>query len=48
MAWRNFVTVGRGRKFALEGGGLLGELQLAFEYWGELNAADNAISCAMR
>ncbi|MEZ5378011.1 MAG: homoserine O-acetyltransferase [Acidimicrobiales bacterium] len=44
VAWRNFVTVGRGRKFALEGGGLLGELQLAFEYWGELNAAaDNAI-----
>ncbi len=44
MAWRTLVTLGRGRKFALEGGGLLGELQLAYESWGELNAAgDNAV-----
>ncbi len=44
VAWRQFATLGRGRQFALEGGGLLGELQIAFEAWGELNAAaDNAI-----
>lgn len=44
VGWRRFVTVGQGRKFALEGGGTLGELTIAYETWGELNAAgDNAV-----
>lgn len=41
---RRFATVGSGRRFALEGGGSLGEITIAYETWGSLNAAgDNAI-----
>ncbi len=44
QAWRKIAKLGIGRKFALEGGGLLGELSIAYETWGELNAAgDNAV-----
>ena len=51
-AWRSgdpvgdrlFATVGGGRPFVLEGGGVLTEVTMAFETWGELSAAaDNAI-----
>lgn len=51
-AWRSgdpvgdrlFATVGGGRPFVLEGGGVLTEVAMAFETWGELSAAaDNAI-----
>lgn len=41
---RLFATVGGGRPFVLEGGGVLTEVAMAFETWGELSAAaDNAI-----
>ncbi|MDE0834441.1 MAG: homoserine O-acetyltransferase [Acidimicrobiales bacterium] len=51
-AWRSgdpvgdrlFAPVGDGRPFVLEGGGVLTEVTMAFETWGELSAAaDNAI-----
>ena len=51
-AWRSgdpvgdrlFAPVGDGRPFVLEGGGVLTEVAMAFETWGELSAAaDNAI-----
>ena len=37
-AWRRFTTVCEGRSFALEGGGRLDELTLAYESWGTLDA----------
>jgi homoserine O-acetyltransferase len=41
---RLFAPVGGGRPFVLEGGGVLTEVTMAFETWGELSAAaDNAI-----
>ena len=41
---RLFAPVGGGRPFVLEGGGVLTEVAMAFETWGELSAAaDNAI-----
>ena len=41
---RRFAPVGGGRPFVLEGGGVLTEVSMAFETWGELTAAaDNAI-----
>lgn len=41
---RKFVTVTDGRPFALEGGGRIDEVVLAYESWGELNAqASNAV-----
>ena len=41
---RRFVPVGGGRPFVLEGGGVLSDVSMAFETWGELSpAADNAI-----
>ncbi|MCY4458491.1 MAG: hypothetical protein OXB90_11185, partial [Acidimicrobiaceae bacterium] len=41
---RRFMTVTEGRPFALEGGGQLAEVTLAYETWGTLNAAgSNAI-----
>ena len=41
---RRFMTVTEGRPFALEGGGQLEEVTLAYETWGTLNAAgSNAI-----
>jgi len=41
---RLFAPVGGGRPFVLEGGGVLTEVSMAFETWGELSpAADNAI-----
>ncbi len=43
-AARKFATVAEGRRFALEGGGSLGPITMAFETWGELDAtASNAI-----
>ena len=43
-AWRRFVTVCENRCFALEGGGVLDEITLAYETWGTLDAsASNAI-----
>lgn len=43
-AWRRFVTVCDGRCFALEGGGVLDEITLAYETWGTLDASgSNAI-----
>ena len=44
---RRFAPVGGGRPFVLEGGGVLSDVSMAFETWGELSpAADNAIlSC---
>ncbi len=42
MAWRRFAAIaGGGRQFALEGGGLLDEVEVAYETWGEL-AADGS------
>ncbi|MFT7600740.1 MAG: homoserine O-acetyltransferase [Acidimicrobiales bacterium] len=42
--WRQFVKVCESRCFALEGGGVLDEIDVAFETWGELDAtASNAI-----
>ena len=41
---RRFMTVTDGRPFALEGGGRLEEITLAYESWGELNAdGSNAV-----
>src|SRR5690349_21443282 len=41
---RQFHTFAVDRPFALEGGGLLREVTVAYESWGELNAdASNAI-----
>jgi homoserine O-acetyltransferase len=41
---RLFHSVGNGRPFALEGGGILPEITMAYETWGELSpAADNAV-----
>ena len=41
---RQFVNVTEGLPFALEGGGRLSELRIAYETWGELNeAASNAV-----
>jgi homoserine O-acetyltransferase/O-succinyltransferase len=41
---RRFVTVTDGRPFALEGGGRIDEVVVAYEAWGELNAdASNAV-----
>ena len=43
-AWRQFVSICSGRCFALEGGGRLEEITLAYETWGTLDAtASNAI-----
>ncbi|MEM7339724.1 MAG: homoserine O-acetyltransferase [Actinomycetota bacterium] len=43
-AWRQFATVCSGRCFALEGGGRLDEIELAYETWGELDeAGSNAV-----
>ncbi len=44
VAWRKFATVCENRCFALEGGGVLDRIDLAYETWGELNAsASNAV-----
>ncbi|MEM8922141.1 MAG: homoserine O-acetyltransferase [Actinomycetota bacterium] len=44
VADRRFATVCQGRCFALEGGGKLDEITLAYETWGELNGdASNAV-----
>lgn len=41
---RKFHSLTADRPFALEGGGILHDAQLAYETWGELNAeADNAV-----
>ncbi len=41
---RRFVDVAHGRSFVLEGGGVLEEVTMAYETWGELSpAADNAV-----
>ena len=41
---REFAPVGRGRSFQLEAGGRLSEVVVAYETWGELNAAaSNAV-----
>lgn len=41
---RKFVTVTDGRPFALEGGGRIDEVVMAYESWGELDAqASNAV-----
>lgn len=41
---RCFTTFAVDRPFVLEGGGMLGEITVAYETWGELNAdADNAV-----
>ncbi|MEM7322161.1 MAG: homoserine O-acetyltransferase [Actinomycetota bacterium] len=43
-AWRRFMKVCDGRCFALEGGGRLDEITIAYETWGTLDAtASNAI-----
>jgi len=43
-AWRRFADLCRGRAFALEGGGQIRGLQLAYETWGTLDPdASNAI-----
>lgn len=43
-AWRRFMTVCEGRCFALEGGGVLDDITIAYETWGTLDAsASNAI-----
>ncbi len=44
-AWRNFLDLCQGQRcFALEGGGVLDEITVAYETWGELDAsASNAI-----
>ncbi len=44
IAWRRFETVCEDRCFALEGGGVLDRIDLAYETWGELNASgSNAV-----
>lgn len=41
---RRFVTVARDRPFVLEGGGVLRDVSVAYETWGELDAdASNAV-----
>ncbi len=41
---RRFTTFAVDRPFVLEGGGMLGDITVAYETWGELNAdADNAV-----
>ena len=41
---RRFVDVAHGRPFVLEGGGVLEEITMAYETWGELTPdADNAV-----
>lgn len=41
---RKFATISAGRPFALEGGGSLPEVTMAYETWGELDAAaSNAV-----
>jgi homoserine O-acetyltransferase len=43
-AWRRFTRLCEGRSFALEGGGRLDEITLAYETWGTLDAtASNAV-----
>ena len=43
-AWRRFAQICKGRCFALEGGGVLDEITLAYETWGTLDASgSNAI-----
>jgi homoserine O-acetyltransferase len=43
-AWRKFMKVCENRCFALEGGGVLDEITVAYETWGTLDAtASNAI-----
>lgn len=43
-AWRQFMNVCDGRCFALEGGGRLDEVTVAYETWGTLDAsASNAV-----
>ncbi len=42
--WRRFATICPGRCFALEGGGRLDEIRLAYETWGALDASgSNAV-----
>jgi homoserine O-acetyltransferase len=44
VAARRFVSIGSGRPFALEGGGTLRDIAMAFETWGTLDAdAGNAV-----
>lgn len=44
VAWRRFAELGRDRPFVLEGGGVLGGITVAYETWGELDAAgSNAV-----
>ena len=44
VAARRFVTIATERPFALEGGGALRDITLAFETWGTLDAdAGNAV-----
>ncbi len=44
VGWRQFATITDNRGFALEGGGRLDEVTLAYETWGELDAGGrNAI-----
>ena len=46
---RRFVTVTDTRPFALEWGGSLSEVRVAYETWGELDPqASNAVLCATR
>ncbi len=41
---RRFVSFATDRSFVLEGGGMLGDITVAYETWGELSArADNAL-----
>ncbi len=43
-AWRRFAVVADGRPFALEGGGVLEEIVVAYETWGTLDAtSSNAV-----
>lgn len=43
-AWRRIVTVCEERRFALEGGGQLDRVEIAYESWGSLDAsASNAV-----
>ncbi len=44
VGWRQFATVCEDRCFALEGGGVLDRITLAYETWGELDASgSNAV-----
>ena len=43
-AWRRFTTISENRSFALEGGGRLDDITLAYETWGALDASgSNAV-----